>query len=105
MVIQPVALKSLLDEVLPVVQPEGDQSGVQVVIESDGVPDVNGDPAMLRQARQRHPHLHLDEGDAETLPYADDSLDAVVSNFGVHHTSNPEKAIAEARLTTEAIKR
>ena len=48
--LQPVALKSLLDEVLPVVQPEGDQSGVQVVIESDGVPDVNGDPAMLRQA-------------------------------------------------------
>jgi SAM-dependent methyltransferase len=38
----------------------------------------------------------LDEGDAETLPYADDSFDAVVSNFGVHHAPNPEKAIAEA---------
>src|SRR5439155_6072532 len=48
--LQPVALKSLLDEVLPVVQPEADRSGVQVVIESDGAPDVNGDPAMLRQA-------------------------------------------------------
>src|SRR5437879_1721895 len=53
-------------------------------------------PAMLRQARQGHPHLHLDEGDAETLPYADDSFDAVVSNFGVHHAPNPEKAIVEA---------
>jgi SAM-dependent methyltransferase len=52
--------------------------------------------AMLRQARQRHPHLQFDEGDAETLPYADDSVDAVVSNFGVHHAPNPEKAIAEA---------
>ena len=57
---------------------------------------IDFSPAMLRQARQGHPHLHLDEGDAETLPYADDSFDAVVSNFGVHHAPNPEKAIAEA---------
>ena len=53
-------------------------------------------PAMLRQARQMHPHLHFDEGDAEALPYADESFDAVLSNFGVHHAPNPQKAIAEA---------
>jgi signal transduction histidine kinase len=48
--LQPVPLKALIDEVLPVVQPEADKSGVQVVIECEGAPDVNGDPAMLRQA-------------------------------------------------------
>ena len=48
--LQPVALKSLLDEVLPVVQPEADRRSVTVAIECDRVPDVNGDPGMLRQA-------------------------------------------------------
>jgi signal transduction histidine kinase len=48
--LQPVALKSLLDEVLPVVRPEADRRGVTVAIECDRMPDVNGDPGMLRQA-------------------------------------------------------
>ena len=53
-------------------------------------------PAMLNQARRRHPGLSFDEGDAEALPYADQSFDAVVSNFGVHHVPRPENALAEA---------
>ena len=48
--LQPVSLSALFDEVVPIVQPEADRSGVQLVVECDGVPDVNGDPAMLRQA-------------------------------------------------------
>src|SRR5205085_4008304 len=52
--------------------------------------------AMLNQARQAHPQLQFDQGDAEALPHADRSFDAVVSNFGVHHVPIPEKAIAEA---------
>src|SRR5438046_1325594 len=48
--LQPVALKSLLDEVLPVVHPEADRRSVTVAIECDRVPDANGDPGMLRQA-------------------------------------------------------
>jgi ubiquinone/menaquinone biosynthesis C-methylase UbiE len=51
--------------------------------------------AMLNQARQAHPELQFDKGDAEALPYADRSFDAVVSNFGVHHVPDPGKAIAE----------
>jgi ubiquinone/menaquinone biosynthesis C-methylase UbiE len=53
-------------------------------------------PAMLNQARQAHPQLQFDEGDAEALPYVDRGVDAVVSNFGVHHIPSPKMAIAEA---------
>src|SRR5882762_2342717 len=52
--------------------------------------------AMLHQARQAHPELQFDEGDAEALLYADDSFDAVVSNFGIHHVPRPGQAIAES---------
>jgi signal transduction histidine kinase len=48
--LQPVRLATLLDEVLLIVQPEAERSGVKLVVSCDGVPDVNGDPAMLRQA-------------------------------------------------------
>jgi ubiquinone/menaquinone biosynthesis C-methylase UbiE len=53
-------------------------------------------PAMLHQARHAHPELQFDEGDAEALPYAEDSFDVVVSNFGIHHVPRPDKALAEA---------
>jgi signal transduction histidine kinase len=48
--LQPIALSSLLDEIVPIVRPEADRAGVELVIACDGAPDVNGDPAMLRQA-------------------------------------------------------
>ena len=48
--LQPVALKVLLDEVVPIVRPEAERSGVQLTVECDGALAVNGDPAMLRQA-------------------------------------------------------
>ena len=48
--LQPVRLAGLLEEVIPIVQPEADRSNVQLFVESDGTHKVNGDPAMLRQA-------------------------------------------------------
>ena len=48
--LQPVHLETLFDEVLPIVRPEADRAGVEVIFSCDGAPDVNGDPAMLRQA-------------------------------------------------------
>jgi signal transduction histidine kinase len=48
--LQPVKLATLLDEVVPIVRPEADRTGVQLVVACDGGLDVNGDPAMLRQA-------------------------------------------------------
>jgi ubiquinone/menaquinone biosynthesis C-methylase UbiE len=53
--------------------------------------------AMLDQARREHARLRFDEGDAEALPYADGSFEAVVSNFGIHHIAHSDRAMAEAR--------
>jgi signal transduction histidine kinase len=48
--LQPIVLASLFDEIVPIIQPEADRAGVSLVVDCKGVPDVNGDPAMLRQA-------------------------------------------------------
>jgi len=47
--LQPVRLESLLDEIVPIVRPEAERLGVEMRVEGDA-PDVNADPAMLRQA-------------------------------------------------------
>ena len=48
--LQPLALRSLLDEIVPIVRPEAERARVLLVVDCDAAPDVNGDPAMLRQA-------------------------------------------------------
>ena len=48
--LQPVNLGALFREVIPIVQPEADRARVALTVDADDVPDVNGDPAMLRQA-------------------------------------------------------
>jgi SAM-dependent methyltransferase len=57
-------------------------------------------PSMVQLVRQRHPGVDVRQGDAEALPFADASFDAVVCNFGVLHLGRPERAAAEfARVT------
>jgi ubiquinone/menaquinone biosynthesis C-methylase UbiE len=55
--------------------------------------------ALLDRARERAAaeRLSIDfrEADAENLPFADESFDAVVSTFGVMFTPNQERAAAE----------
>ena len=53
-------------------------------------------PAMIAEAQQRHSDVVFREGDAEALPFEDDSVDAVVMNFGLLHLARPEAALAEA---------
>ena len=48
--LQPVDLAALIDEVVPIVRPEAERAGIELVVEPVHVPDVNGDLAMLRQA-------------------------------------------------------
>ena len=56
-------------------------------------------PALLERGRERAAAERLDiqfrEADAEVLPFADASFDAVVSTFGVMFTANHERAAAE----------
>ena len=52
--------------------------------------------AMVGLARAGHPGLRFEEGDAEALPFADGSFDAVVGNFGIHHVPDPLRALCEA---------
>src|SRR5262249_26886744 len=48
--LQPIRVASLFDEIIPIVRPEAERAGVILDVQCDGAPDVNGDPAMLRQA-------------------------------------------------------
>jgi signal transduction histidine kinase len=49
--LQPISLAALISEVVRVVEPECRQSGVTVRVEGfDGLPNINGDQTMLRQA-------------------------------------------------------
>lgn len=48
--LQPLVLKVLFDELLPLVQPDADRCRVRVTVECDGAIVVNGDAAMLHQA-------------------------------------------------------
>jgi signal transduction histidine kinase len=48
--LQPVNLRSLFDEVIPIVRPEAERTNVSLAVDCDGSLEVNGDPAMLRQA-------------------------------------------------------
>ncbi|HEY0973234.1 MAG TPA: class I SAM-dependent methyltransferase [Solimonas sp.] len=67
------------------------------------VTGVDGDPAMLAQARRKAQAtgrtLQLDESLVQTLPYADASFDLVVSSLFFHHLDRATKqaAFAEAQ--------
>jgi SAM-dependent methyltransferase len=50
---------------------------------------------MLAVARARYPEIEFQEGDAECLPFADASFDAVVAGFVINHLPGPEQALAE----------
>jgi SAM-dependent methyltransferase len=51
---------------------------------------------MLEAARQRHPDLTFQEGDAEALSFDPETFDAIVMSFGLLHLARPDEAIREA---------
>jgi SAM-dependent methyltransferase len=52
-------------------------------------------PGMLAIAAARHPHVEFVCADAESLPFPDDTYDAVVGAFVLNHLPRPEAAVAE----------
>jgi SAM-dependent methyltransferase len=50
---------------------------------------------VLALARRRHPGIRFVRGDAEDLPFAERSFDALVSNFAIDHLPRPEDAMRE----------
>lgn len=54
-------------------------------------------PGMIAQASRRYPGARFLVGDAEELPFRQESFDAVVTNFGLLHLARPEQFLREAR--------
>jgi ubiquinone/menaquinone biosynthesis C-methylase UbiE len=59
-------------------------------------------PAMVAEAQRRHPAVDFRAGDAEELPFAEASYDAVIMNFGLLHLGRPERGLAEAHRVLRA---
>ncbi|HET6980826.1 MAG TPA: class I SAM-dependent methyltransferase [Myxococcaceae bacterium] len=56
---------------------------------------VDFSAAMVERARHAHVGIDFRQGDAEALPFPDQSFDAVVCNFGMLHFPNPERVLGE----------
>ncbi|GAB5452912.1 MAG: methyltransferase domain-containing protein [Halioglobus sp.] len=62
---------------------------------SGGVTGLDPNCGMLALAKERSPAIDWQEGVAESLPFTDESFDAVVSQFGLMFFVDREKAIRE----------
>jgi len=60
------------------------------------VAGVDFSVAMVEKARRVFPGLEFRIGDAEDLPFPDESFGAVGISFGMEHFQHPERALAEA---------
>jgi SAM-dependent methyltransferase len=60
------------------------------------VAGVDFSVAMVDKARRVFPGLEFRIGDAEDLPFPDESFGAVGIGFGMEHFQHPERALAEA---------
>ena len=66
-----------------------------LVAEGASVTGLDFSPAMLAHARRRVPGAEFVEGDATSLPFSEDSFDAVICNIGFGHIPDPDAALAE----------
>ena len=66
------------------------------------VEGVDFSPNMVDEARRRYPALSFRQADAEALPFADNTFDAIAIGFGVHHFPFPVRALVEARRVLRA---
>lgn len=95
--------------VVPLLEAAGVDSGTRVLdvacgpghiaaaAAAKGAKPVGLDAAegMVAVARARYADIEFQWGDAERMPFADASFDAVVAGFVVNHLPRPERALAE----------
>lgn len=98
------AIDTLLDaaeirsgrRVLDVATGAGYAAAAAEILGADAI-GVDFSEAQLAAAREHHPRLATCIGDAGALPFAEASVDAVVSNFGIPHFPDPDAFLKEAR--------
>lgn len=61
------------------------------------------DIRMLRRARRRAPHISLVVGNAEFLPFRDQSFETVISSLVFCSIRNPERALGEVRRVVSEV--
>jgi SAM-dependent methyltransferase len=61
------------------------------------VTGVDFSQEMVSVAQHRYPNVRFVQADAEQLPFEDDTFDAVVANFVVHHLARPQIVFDEIR--------
>lgn len=85
------------DEVLDVACGTGilAREAAHLVGAAGSVTGVDINEGMLSVARQKAPHLRWHTAPAENLPFADDSFDRVVSQFGLMFFADQVKALQE----------
>jgi SAM-dependent methyltransferase len=76
------------------------QLTARVVLSGASVVGLDASPQMATAARSRG--IEVDEGSAESLPYADDSFDAVFSNAALHWVRNQDAMLAEVLRVLKA---
>lgn len=61
------------------------------------VAGVDLSPQMVTHARNRHPNVTFEIGDATALDRPDGSVDAITMGFCLHHIPDPEAVLSETR--------
>lgn len=56
---------------------------------------------MLREGKKRYPNLNFSAGDALSLPFQDETFDAVTISFGIRNVNDVQKALLEMLRVTK----
>jgi SAM-dependent methyltransferase len=58
---------------------------------------VERSPEQMSEAARAYPRLRFVQGDAQALPFADESFDVVYGRYILEHLADPARSLAEAR--------
>ena len=67
----------------------------EIAKQGHSVTGLDFSKTMLNIARSKSPESDFIEGDAQALPFDDDTFDAVTCNFGIMHIPDQDRALSE----------